>query len=100
MLTVGWMVWYIKYTSIRYSILSKVEKKTLKIGVQSGMLCTIKTQNESAIPTFQIFLNIQMSNTDSMTIPLFNPFLFLFNIKNLSSNPRGYEISLPFTLYF
>ena len=61
-------------------------------------ICNIR-QNEPAIPIFQIFL-IQMSNTDSMTIQLFNPFVFIFNIKHLSYNPPGYKISLPFTLCF
>ena len=61
-------------------------------------ICNVR-QNELAIPIFQIFL-IQMSNTNSMTIQLFNPFVFIFNIKNLSYNPPGYKISLPFTLYF
>lgn len=93
----GWAVWCVKYTSLRLLkvkkgfFISKYHANSENLGI-----CNIR-QNEPAIPIFQIFL-IQMSNTDSMTIQLFNPFVFIFNIKNLSYNPPGYKISLPFTL--
>lgn len=54
-------------------------------------ICTIIRQIVPAIPTFQVFPNIQTSNIDSMTSQLSNPFLFIFNTKILSYNPWGHN---------
>ena len=96
----GWAVWCVKYTSLRLLKVKKVFfiSKHHSNRSEKWDICNTR-QNEPAIPIFQIFL-IQMSNTDSTTIQHFNPFVFIFNIKDLSDNPPGYKISLPFTLCF